>query len=472
MKKLVPVFLMCFQGLMAQTYSSLPLKDFGKSGLLLVINKSRFAAFPHHFEETDSVMTIENADEKSSVTAFSIFSERSHRAAGGFKKMTDKNGVISLVRNDTLTSRFDRNSESSVGVIAGKSGTVVRQLIPRASDKLPATEKYTLREDTTHYLIFKPEFNLVEVECGSLYERRYLFGELYNSILAGLNKMEPIRPLNTKLKPGDEMQITFKARQLDLDKLEFTYEPVQLMHIKVLPGIVPTELAFERYSTDIKSSTIYDRHRGTFLITEGYCITDGQVFLKDSAYTPDLKILPFDTPIRMHPFIPALDLSGPQIEAYWQSPGDEKSKSLSTMSYWNSAVPSRIVYVPEFPIPWKDAGDGYIGELTYMQTGDYNSGHQSKADKNKDLHFEEVAIKGDSIFLDIFNPSKNAASLHFEANGEKLALRKKLELKKGANQVVIQMSELRAAYAGFLVLSELKGEEAIEKQRFKLSPAQ
>jgi hypothetical protein len=469
MKKLIAFLLLNTGLLSAQPYQSLPFKNFGQPNLALILKKNRYSAFPSYFEETDSLASYENENEKVSILYYSIYNNRENRIPGGFRKITDKMGIISMVKNDTLTTRFNRNADSSAGIIAGKSGTVFKTLISKASDRLPATEKYTLKEDSTHYLIYKPEFNLIELETGSLYERRILLGELYSSVLKGLDNKEAIAPVNLNLKPGDEMQILFYTRKLDLDKKEFRYEPVNAMNIKVLKGDVPEELYFESTTIDLLSSTTSNRYKGAFLNSEGYAITDGQVFIKDGIYSEGLKIFPVNTEIRPHPLMPVIDLSGPQIEAFWKS--DEALESFNQLcySYWNSSVNSRIVFLPQFPIPWRDAGDGYIGKPVYVKTEKLSVGKPLKIDKNKALHFEEVEIKGDTIYLHIFSPSKTDIYIHYEYSGEKLSIKKNHRIPKGSSKLALSLNEFAASYSGFLVLSELKGKEIIEKQRFKLT---
>jgi len=469
MKNLIAILLFNVGLLSSQPYQSLPLKDFGNSPLALILKKNRFSSFPSYFEETDSLKSYKNDSEDVTITYYSIYSNRANRIPGGFRKMTDKLGIISMVKNDTLTSRFDRNVDSSAGVIAGKSGMVVKTLITRMSDKLPDIEKYTLKEDSTHFLIYKPEFNLIELESGNLFERRVMLGELYPSILNGLKNTDAIEPVNLQLKPGDEMQVLFSSRKLDLEKMEFRYEPSQLMNIKVIKGELPEEHYFESYTIELSSTTTSNRYKGAFLNSDGYAITDGQVFIQDSSYKEGFQIFPANKEIRPHPFMPVIDLSGPQIEAYWKSSEALSTLNLFCMSYWNSTINSRIVYLPQFPIPWRDAGDGYIGQPVYFKTENSTSGKPFKINKNNELHFDEVQIAGDSIHLNIFSPSKAAIHLHFEYAKEMLSLSKNQALKKGLNKVTFSLNNFAASNSGYLVLSEVKGNKVIEKQRFKLA---
>lgn len=472
----LPLFLaFTFSASIAQ--DTLAFKDFGKSNLVLVYKKAKNNAYPVWFEETDSLLISERKKDSVYTEYYRKYENRMFRGLRQKRVTSFRKGNITVKINDTLYHSIFRNKDEFEGLISGKKGTVIKTLLPSGIEGIPDSEQYALKDDSASFIIYKPELALIELEATSEYQKRRMLGKLYQSIVSSTSGTKEHRFLNRNLDLEDEIHILFSTREFDTDKLEFRYTPSQVMQVKINKReslVDKTELYFESFITDLKTGTKSNFLNSKIEIyAEGFAI-DSKVFIRDSLYEKTLQIFPPGSPIRMHPFFPIIDLTGPLVEATWDHEEDIQGLPIIATSYWNSSNNSRLSFLSEFPIPWRDNGDSYIGKPIYLKIGSKELGQPTEVKTNSELHFSMIKQSRDSVSIEIYSPEKQNVSIDFLSlrNEQITPVKQSFGLAAGLNEFIVSKLDARLKGYGILVLSRIEEGEKVEAQRFSYTETQ
>lgn len=454
---------------------AIPLKEFGKSSLLMVSERSAKSTFPAWFEETDSIITINRKKDTTVTEFFSIYANRLSKIARGKRKTIFKNNEIKVVINDTLVTHIHRKKTDFEGVLGGKKGLITKRLLPSSSEKIPAPEKYFLKSDTSYFIIYRPELYCIEVEMTPSYLKNRMLGSLFNEICKSESGTTEYEPINRNLKLGDTLQILFKQRSLNIEKGIMEFNDYNLLTISILKKATDNdviELEYFSYMTEIQSSTTHNFFRGKLQYYPEGIALDYFIYIKDELVERNLQILPPSSPLRPHPYYPSIDLVGAQIEASWQEQVSVGEANLSKTCYWNSVNSSRLNFIPDFPIAWRDQGDTYIGNPTFLKVDGIEKGQLYKVEENKDLHFSRIEQTRDSIYIYINTPRKTNVAINFNVFDKEIEIKKSHGLSVGNNLIALSKSAFRIEFAADLMLYELLGQEKVLKQNFRYTEQQ
>lgn len=470
------LFLACAVSV-AIAQETIALKDFGKSNLVVVYKKNANTAFPVWFEETDSLLTNERKKDSVYTEYYRIYENRMFRSLHQKRVTTFKKGNISVKINDSLYHSIFRDKIEFEGFISGKKGTVIKTLLPSGIEGIPDSEQYALKNDSASFIIYKPELGLIELEATPEYQKRRMLGKLYQSIISSSSGTKEHRFLNRNLDLEDEIHILFSTREFDNKKLEFHYSPAQIMQVKIIQRkslVDKTELYFESFITDLKTGTKSNFLNSTIEISaEGFAI-DAHVYIRDSLYEKTLQVYPPGSAIRMHPFFPIIDLTGPLVEAIWDHEEDIQGIPIIATSYWNSSNNSRLSFLSEFPIPWRDNGDSYIGKPIYLKIGSKELGQPTEVKTNSELHFSMIKQSRDSVSIEIYSPEKQNVTIDYLSlhNEQVTPVKQSYGLSAGLNEFKVSKLDARLKGYGIIILSRLEGGEKVEVQRFSYTETQ
>ncbi|MEX1189158.1 MAG: hypothetical protein WED33_07855 [Bacteroidia bacterium] len=450
------------------------LKEFGNSPLVLVSQKIGTNPFPVWFEETDSLVAIEGKKDSTYIEFYRKYENRMTPGPKQVRKTKFRKGVISVYENDTLKIQVDRTKSESEGILGGVKGTVIRRLIPSKIKEIPASESYLLKSDSLNFIIYKPELGIIELQGTKTYQKRRVLSSFYKSICSSPSGLSDYKFLNRNLEPGDRLQILFSIRKLQPEQKSFVFEPSQLMDIEIISKNVfsgSAELKFKSSIVNLENSTEYDLATSKLeLYPEGFRV-DESVQIADMPVEKNLVIYPVSMPIKPHPYNQTFDLSGPLIEAFWDAPVSFDGIELNTIAYWNSVNASRVSYLPEFAIPWRDDGDNYIGKPVYLKLGTKELGNPYAVPENPELHFSKIDQNRDTLFLDIYSPQTMNIKIMIEqlSKGKpSLPLKKTFGLNKGITSLKFAKADIEMPAASDLVIYQLDAEEEIMRQKFRL----
>ncbi len=475
MNQLFLVFVFLFTASLSNAQEAITLKEFGKSSLVMVSQRSDKSTFPAWFEETDSIITINRKKDTIVTEFYSTYANRLNKTGRGKRSTIFKKGEIKVEINDTLTTHINRNKAEFEGVLGGKKGLIIKRLLPSSSEMIPAPEKYFLKNDSTYFLVYRPELFCIEVEMNPTYLKNRMLGSLFNEICKSESGTTEYEPLNRNMQIGDTLQILFKQRSLNIEKGLMEFNATHLLTVSIINKTTNSDLIeFEYFSsmTEIQSGTQYNFFKGKLQYYPEGIALDYFIYIKDELVERNLLIQPSSSPLRSHPYYPSIDLVGAQIEASWQERVPVGDIRLSKTCYWNSVNSSRLNFIPTFPIAWRDQGDTYIGDPCFVKVNGQKKGELYEIKENTDLHFSRIEQTRDSVFIYINSPRKTNVGLDFKAFDKEIEIKKSHGLSTGINLIALSKSSFRIDYTADLMLYELVNQERVIKQSFRYTEQQ
>jgi len=433
--------------------AQIPISSLLKSNYFLVSEKTKFQeqVKPSFFEERISSETRKEHRESFVIERFIRFKEKGITESEYTRKYKLDSEQILHWKDNSAWIEIDRKKKNQTGLLCGKKGIINQVLILQKNTNIPATEIYSLENDSTWFIVFKPELNCVELESTGNTQRRYMLGHIYEN-------MGNIRPgialgdlLNKQFSIGDKLQILYTSEFIDSTGMYFIKKPNQLMEHTILKkwnDLGNENVTFSTWVNNIQSGTRENLGEKTISIFEDAIIIGNDMMIGDTLYTSQLKIMPPLKDETLHPFNPLENLFDPLIIAYWNETDSLKNKKITYNSFWTNNYLGRVCWLPDFPILWRDNGENIQGQIVYYKKDTIQVGEEFIIPTHTELHIDEISLYKNELLMKISSEKSTDIQLTiFSQSGEEIKLDKSIiKLNAGKTQFSynlpnIQMNE-------------------------------
>lgn len=408
--------------------AQIPITSLLKSNYFWVSEKSKFQeqVNPTYIEERISSETIKERGESFVIERFSRYKEKGKIDSEYTRKYKVDDVEIIHWKDNAAWIEINRKKKNQSGLLCGKKGTIVQVLLPQNNPRIPSTEIYTLENDSTWFIVFKPELNCVELESMGNTQRRYMLGHIYEN-------MENVRPgialgdlLNKKFTIGDKIQLLYSSEFIDSTGKYFIKQPNQIMeHTIVKRGndLGNENVTFSTWVKNIQTGICENFGEKTISIFEDGISIGSDMIIGDTLYKGQLKIMPPLTQELLHPFYPLVTLSNPLVIGLWSETDTLKNNTISYNCFWTNNYPGRICWLPEFPIFWNDNGENIQGQIVYYKKDKVEIGEEYKIPEHTELHIGEISLLKNELVMKLFSKKSIDIQLTiFKDSGEEIKL--------------------------------------------------
>ena len=433
--------------------AQIPITSLLKSNYFLVSEKTKFQeqVKPSYFEERiSSERRIENRD-SIVIEHFILFKEKGITESEYTRKYKLDSDEIVQWKDNIAWIDLNRKKKNQSGLLCGKKGIINQVIMQQKNPNIPATEIYTLENDSTWFIVFKPELNCVELESMGNTQRRYMLGHIYEN-------MGNIRPgialgelLNKQFSIGDKLQILYTSEIIDSTGKYFIKQPIQIMeHTIVKKGNDSgnDNVTFSTLVKNIKTGTRENLGEKTISLFEDGITIGTDMMIGDTMYKSQLKIMPPSNQEILHPFYPLVNLYDPLMIAYWNETDSLKNKTITYNCFWTNNYPRRVCWFPDFPIFWNDNGESIQGQISYYKKDTIQVGEEFIIPTHTELHIDEISLYKNELLMKISSEKATDIQLSiFKQSGEEIKLDKSIiKLNSGYTQFSyilpnIQMNE-------------------------------
>jgi hypothetical protein len=436
------VYNLLFCSLITSTFvkAQIPITSLLKSNYYLVSDKTiKGQIQPSFFEERiSSEIVIEHRDSMV-VERFIRFKEKGKTESQFSRKHQMHSTEIKHWKDNVSWIDLNRNKETQTGLLCGKKGTIIKVKLPQRNPQIPATEIYKLENDSTWFIVFKPELNAIELECSGNSQRRYMLGHVFE-------KMGNITPntslgnrLNKQFSIGDRLQILYTTELIDATGKYFIHQPDQVLEYTLLQKGYDSgneQVVFSTWIHHLQSGTREYFGESTILIFDDGITIGNDRMIGDTLYSNQLKIMSPSNNEILHPFYPLLNLFDPLMIGYWNETDTLKNNAITCNCFWTNNYPGRVCWLPEFPIMWIDNGESSIGKIVYMKKDSTLLGEEYKIPKITSLHIDEISLYKNELSLKIFSEKSTTIKFTiFNQSGVEIKLDKStIDLKSGLTQ--------------------------------------
>jgi hypothetical protein len=433
--------------------AQIPITSLLRSNYFIVSDKTKQneQVRPSYFEERiSSEKRIEHRD-SFVIERFIRFKEKGIIESEYTRKYKIDSDEIVHWNDKAEWIELNRKKKNQTGLLCGKKGVINQVLLPQKNPNIPSTEIYTLENDSTWFIVFKPELNCVELESMGNTQRRYMLGHIYEN-------MGTIRPgivlgekINKQFSIGDKLQLLYTSEIIDSTGKYFKKYPNQIMeHTIVEKGNDSgyDNVTFSTWIKNIQTGTSENLGEKTISLFEDGITIGNDMMIGDTLYKSQLKIMPPLNQELLHPFYPLVNLYDPLMIAYWNETDSLKNKSITYNCFWTNNYPGRICWLPDFPIFWNDNGESIQGHIVYYKKDTIEVGEEYTIPSNAKLHIDEISLFKNELFMKISSEKATDIQLSiFKQSGEEIKLDKStLKLEAGYTQFSyilpnIQMNE-------------------------------
>jgi hypothetical protein len=408
--------------------AQIPITSLLKSNYFLVSEKLKFQeqVKPIYFEERISKeSSFENRD-SFVIERFIRYKEKGVKESEYTRKYKLDSDEIIQWNDKAPWIEINRKKKIQSGLLCGKKGAIIQVLIPQNNLNIPATEIYTLENDSTWFIVFKPELNYVELESMGNTQRRYMLGHIYEN----LGNVQPGNALgnliNKQFSIGDKLQLLYTSEGIDNTGKYFIKQPNQIMEHTILKrgnDLGNENVTFSTWVKNIQTGTFENLGEKTISIFEDGISIGKDMIVGDTMYKSQLKIMPPLNQEVLHPFYPLVPLSDPLIIAYWNETDSLKNKTISYNCFWTNNYPGRICWLPDFPIFWNDNGENNQGKIVYYKKGSLEVGEEFIIPNNTKLHIAEISLLKNELAMKLFSEKSIDIQLTvFKDSGEEIKL--------------------------------------------------
>ena len=433
--------------------AQIPITSLLKSNYFLVSEKTKFQeqVKPSYFEERiSSERRIENRD-SIVIEHFIRFKEKGITESEYNRKYKIDSDEIVHWNDKAEWIDLNRKKKNQTGLLCGKKGVINQVILPQKNPNIPATEIYTLENDSTWFIVFKPELNCVELESMGNTQRRYMLGHIYEN-------MGTIRPgialgdkINKQFSIGDKLQLLYTSKIIDSTGKFFLNQPIQIMeHTIVKKGNDSgyDNVTFSTWIENVKTGTRENLGEKTISLFEDGITIGNDMMIGDTLYKSQLKIMNLSNQEILHPFYPLVNLFDPLMIAFWNETDSLKNKTITYNCFWTNNYPGRICWLPEFPIFWNDNGESIQGQIAYYKKDTLQVGKEISIPASSKLHIDEISLYKNELLMKIMSEKATDIQLTlFKQSGEEIKLDKSIiKLDSGYTQFSyvlpnIQMNE-------------------------------
>jgi len=412
--------------------AQIPITSLLKSNYFLISEKSKFQeqVIPSYFEERiSSEKRIERRDSFVS-ERFIRFKEKGIIESEYTRKYKLDSEDILHWKDNTAWIEIDRKKKNQTGLLCGKKGVINQVIMQQKNPSIPATEIYTLENDSTWFIVFKPELNCVELESMGITQRRYMLGHIYEN-------MGNIRPgialgdlLNKQFSIGDKLQLLYTSQIIDSTGNYFLKQPIQIMEhtiIKKGNDSGNDNVTFSTWVKNIKSGTRENLGEKTISLFEDGITIGNDMMIGDTLYKSQLKIMKPSNQEIQHPFYPLVNLYDPLMIAFWNETDSLKNKTITYNCFWTNNYPGRICWFPDFPIFWNDNGESIQGQIVYYKKDTIQVGEEYSIPTHTELHIDEINLYKNELSMKIVSEKATDIRLSiFKQSGEEIKLDKSI----------------------------------------------
>ena len=446
---LISLFFSCIDYHFAQ----IPITSLLKSNYFLVSDKTKQneQVKPSYFEERISSETRIEHHDSYVIERFNRFKEKGKTESEYTRKYKIDSDEIVHWKDNVAWIEINRKKKNQSGLLCGKKGEIIQVLIPQKNPNIPSTEIYTLENDSTWFIVFKPELNCVELESMGSNQRRYMLGHLYEN-------MGNVRPgialgekINKQFSIGDKLQILYTSEIIDSTGKYFTKYPIQIMEhtiIKKGNDLGNENVTFSTWVNNIQTGTHENLGEKTILLFEDGITIGNDMMIGDTLYKSQLRIMPPLIEETLHPFNPLVNLFDPLMIAYWNETDSLKNKSITYNCFWTNNYSGRVCWLPAFPIFWNDNGESLQGQIAYYKKDTIQVGEEYYIPTSTKLHIDSISLFKNELLIKISSDKATNIQLTiFKQSGEEIKLDKSIiKLESGLTQFSyvlpnIQMNE-------------------------------
>ena len=444
------VFISLFYSCIDYHFAQVPITSLLKSNYFLVSEKSPSGQIqPSFFEERISSEFVIDHRDSMVVERFICFKEKGKSESQYSRKHKLHSDEIKHWKDNALWIELNRKKVSQSGVLCGKQGKIIQVIIPQNNPKIPATEIYKLENDSTWFIVYKPELNAIELECSGNLQRRYMLGHIFEN----MGNVKPNNSLGNRISKqfsiGDRLQILYRTEIIDSTGKYFINQHDQILEHTILK--IGNEAGLENFTfstwiKNIKSNTNEYAGETTISLFDGGLTIGNDKAIIDTIYTSMLKIMPTKEEEIFHPFFPLLNLYNPLIIGYWNESDSINNKTITCNCFWTNNYPGRVCWLPEFPIMWTDNGESSIGKIVYVKKDSTQIGEEYRIPKNASQHIDEISLFKNELSLKIYSEKLTSIQLSiYNQSGDEVKLDKStIDLKEGLSQCSYLLPNIQA----------------------------
>jgi hypothetical protein len=412
--------------------AQIPITSLLKSNYFLISEKSKFQeqVIPSYFEERISSETLIERRDSFVSERFIRFKEKGIIESEYTRKYKLDSEDILHWKDNTAWIEIDRKKKNQTGLLCGKKGVINQFIMQQKNPSIPATEIYTLENDSTWFIVFKPELNCVELESMGITQRRYMLGHIYEN-------MGNIRPgialgdlLNKQFSIGDKLQLLYTSQIIDSTGNYFLKQPIQIMEhtiIKKGNDSGNDNVTFSTCVKNIKSGTRENLGEKTISLFEDGITIGNDMMIGDTLYKSQLKIMKPSNQEIQHPFYPLVNLYDPLMIAFWNETDSLKNKTITYNCFWTNNYPGRICWFPDFPVFWNDNGESIQGQIVYYKKDTIQVGEEYSIPTHTELHIDEINLYKNELSMKIVSEKATDIRLSiFKQSGEEIKLDKSI----------------------------------------------
>jgi len=412
--------------------AQIPITSLLKSNYFLISEKSKFQeqVIPSYFEERISSETLIERRDSFVSERFIRFKEKGIIESEYTRKYKLDSEDILHWKDNTAWIEIDRKKKNQTGLLCGKKGVINQVIMQQKNPSIPATEIYTLENDSTWFIVFKPELNCVELESMGITQRRYMLGHIYEN-------MGNIRPgialgdlLNKQFSIGDKLQLLYTSQIIDSTGNYFLKQPIQIMEhtiIKKGNDSGNDNVTFSTWVKNIKSGTRENLGEKTISLFEDGITIGNDMMIGDTLYKSQLKIMKPSNQEIQHPFYPLVNLYDPLMIAFWNETDSLKNKTITYNCFWTNNYPGRICWFPDFPVFWNDNGESIQGQIVYYKKDTIQVGEEYSIPTHTELHIDEINLYKNELSMKIVSEKATDIRLSiFKQSGEEIKLDKSI----------------------------------------------
>lgn len=421
-----------------------------------------------YLEERVQESPIEWKGYKCSAIQLSLFRERGTELRNYSRKESTTEKHIEHWKNDTLWHSIDCKKEVQQGIICGKKGKIKRTLIAQQDKNLPEVSQFQLDGDTNTFITYRPELNVVELESFDTQQRRYLLGNMYAAISKEKSGTLLGQHLNKNLGVGDQLQIVFTAERSSNKSTSLEETPIQVLEYTITQTTSEQGFPQAWYRSIMYqvSSGIKELQGDTIVsFLDEAVLIGSQTLVADTPFHHLFKIIPPDAPIGLHPFYPLQDIYGPSMEAFWKEQQSIGTTHLDYNCYWESMYSGRICWYPEFPLLWRDNGEGFRGKIVYVKTGDKILGSPYQASLSAKTGMREIGLLNNTLQLNVYSENAKSVLLEVKNDAGEVKFSKDLALTSGDTSFNFTMEAIFPGSFYTVVLSNKQSKEVIQQYR-------
>ncbi|MFM2284763.1 MAG: hypothetical protein RLZZ543_260, partial [Bacteroidota bacterium] len=381
-----------------------------------------------------------------------VFRKREEKIKSYFRKELVTKEKISVFLNDTSFHEVDLKLDKQKGKLFGKEGEL--EILRSKSGSNNEFYRVQLLNDSSTYILYRTDFNCIEIENTPQSRRQFLLGNLYSQLSKTKNGEKNSTPFSWKFTKGDKLQVKIYIKELEKGTNQLNDKIIKVVEYAINDAKIDSNNFSVNYTL-----TLFDQEFGTKEIyadqslqkINSWLLITKNALIQDSSYSTKLELLVGDSILSNHPFYPSLEISRPSIEAIWTENQSIGKKSFLINHFYNNQFNGVISWLNEFPLIWSSNGDNILSTVQYLKKGTEVAGTEITPTKSSKPHFSEIIFTETNFSVSTELASLSSAQLVLkDMNGN--LVRSELINKKNNSKVSFDRSEIEVGMSYNLVL--------------------